>query len=224
MGGQANPTPHLEAAIFKRAADKKPYNDRLEMCIPDTGCTSSCIPLSIAKTHRLKINPVDADEPPMRAFNGSKLNIIGQTKFYLKFKKPGGFTAKKLMHALVIDEAYDREILISWIDCLAFGIISNIFPLPDDTDPENFNNEEDDSSDNESEDESDTESESQDSENETNQYNKNRRVSEAEQPEIFMDVIQEAISRLENKQRQEEDQKEGLDLMVHLLKMNRNQV
>ena len=105
------------------------------MCIPDTGCTSSCIPLSIAKTHRLKINPVDKDEPPMRAFNGSKLKIKGQTKFYLKFKKPGGFTAKKMMQALVIDEAYDREILISWTDCLAFGIISKIFPMPDDTDP-----------------------------------------------------------------------------------------
>ena len=29
FGGQANPNPHLEAMVFKRAADKTPYNDRL---------------------------------------------------------------------------------------------------------------------------------------------------------------------------------------------------
>ena len=73
----------------------------------------------------------------MRTFDGTKLNIIGQTKFYLKFKTPKGYTSKKLMQDLVIDHAYDREMLISWVDCIAFGIISNVFPLPDDNDPEN---------------------------------------------------------------------------------------
>ena len=38
---------------------------------------------------------------------------------------------KKLLHALVIDHSYDREILISWDNCPAFGIIPNTFPLPD---------------------------------------------------------------------------------------------
>ena len=42
---------------------------------------------------------------------------------------------KKLLHALVIDHSYNREILISLDNCLPFGIIPKTFPLPDiDTD------------------------------------------------------------------------------------------
>ena len=91
----------------------------------------SCIPLSVAKTHRLKVKPVDTDEPSMRTFDGSDLNIVGQTHLYLKIKTYKGFTTKKLLHALVIDYSHDREILISWDNCLAFGIIPKKFPILD---------------------------------------------------------------------------------------------
>ena len=87
VGGKSNPTPPLEAQIFKRAYDKQPFNKRLETCIADMGCTTSCIPLSVAKTHRLKVKLVDPDEPSMRTFDGSNLNIVGQTHPYLKIKK-----------------------------------------------------------------------------------------------------------------------------------------
>ena len=62
IGGKSNPTPPLEAQVFKRASDKHPFNKRLKICIADTGCTTSCIPLSVAKTHKLKVKPVDTDE------------------------------------------------------------------------------------------------------------------------------------------------------------------
>ena len=73
-----------------------------------TGCTTSCIPLSVAKTHKLKVKPVNTDEPEMRTYNGLDLNIVGQTHLYLKIKTKKGFTMKKLLHALVIDHSYDR--------------------------------------------------------------------------------------------------------------------
>ena len=77
------------------------------------------------------MRPVDEDEPDMRTYNGSDINIVGQTHLYLKIKTKKGFTTKNLLHALVIDHSYDREILISWDNCLAFGIIPKSFPLPD---------------------------------------------------------------------------------------------
>ena len=45
IGGRANPTPPLQIQIFKKASDKEPQNERLEVAIGDTGCTTSCIPL-----------------------------------------------------------------------------------------------------------------------------------------------------------------------------------
>merc|ERR1712098_203401 len=80
IGGKSNPTPPLKVQVFKRASDKHPFNERLETCIADTGCTTSSIPLSVAKTHRLKVKPVDIDEPEMRTFDGSDLNIVGLTQ------------------------------------------------------------------------------------------------------------------------------------------------
>ena len=93
-----NPTPSLEAQVFKRASDKVPFNPILETCILDTGCTSSCIPLSVAKAHRIKVKPLDEDEPSMHSFNGSKLKVVGKARLYIKIKTPNGFTPKKLLH------------------------------------------------------------------------------------------------------------------------------
>ena len=94
IGGKSNPTPPLEAQVFKRASDKNPFNERLEIYIADTGCTTSCIPLYVAKTHKLNVKPVDTDEPEMKTYNGLDLNIVGQTHLYLKIKTKKGFMTK----------------------------------------------------------------------------------------------------------------------------------
>ena len=67
IGGRANSIPPLQLKIFRRASDKTPYNERLEVGVGDTGCTTSCIPLSVAKTHNLKVSKVDKDEPDMKS-------------------------------------------------------------------------------------------------------------------------------------------------------------
>ena len=59
----------------------------MEICIADTGCTTSCIPLSVAKTHNLKVRLVGEDEPDMKTYNGLGLKIVGQTKLYSKIKQ-----------------------------------------------------------------------------------------------------------------------------------------
>ena len=84
---------------------------------------TSCIPLSVAKTHNLKISKVDEDEPDMKSYTGSGMKVVGQTKFYIKIKTRKGYTSKKLLHCLVVNHSYDREILISWDNCILFGII-----------------------------------------------------------------------------------------------------
>ena len=103
----------------------------MEVGIADTGCTTSCIPLSLAKSHNLKVTKVDEDEPDMKTYNGLGMKIVGQTKLYMKIKTRRGFTSKKLLHALVVDHSYNREVLISWDNCLAYGIIPESFPYPD---------------------------------------------------------------------------------------------
>ena len=128
--------------IFKKASDKKPQNERLEVGIGDTGCTTSCIPLSVAKTHNLKISKVKEDKPDMRSYIGSGMKVVGQTKFYIKIKTRKGYTSKKLLHCLVVNHSYDHEILISWDNCILFGIIPENFPycfLDDDSDSANKN-------------------------------------------------------------------------------------
>ena len=102
IGGRANPTPPLELQIFRKASDKLPYNERLEVGIADTGCTTSCIPLALAKSHNLKISKVDKDEPDMKSYTGSGMKIVGQTKLYIKIKTKRGYTSKKLLHSLVV--------------------------------------------------------------------------------------------------------------------------
>ena len=91
------------------------------------GCTETCVPRSAATTHRLKIYPSDKDEPDMKSFDGSKLDVVGQTKLYRRIK---GSKSKKMFHALVVAESYDREILLSWVDCLSCGIVANQFSYP----------------------------------------------------------------------------------------------
>ena len=44
IGGKANPTPHVNVRLFRKASDVKPQNEKLETAVGDTGCTTSCIP------------------------------------------------------------------------------------------------------------------------------------------------------------------------------------
>ena len=95
IGGKANPTPPLQIKIFKKASDKKPQNKKLETAIGDTGCTTSCIPLKMAKMHNLKIEKVDHDEPDMKSYQGSGMEVVGQTKFFLQIQTRRGYTTKR---------------------------------------------------------------------------------------------------------------------------------
>merc|ERR1711954_435661 len=118
IGGKANPTPHVNVRLFRKASDLKPQNEKLETAVGDTGCTTSCIPWKMAKEHSLKIEKVDSDEPLMKSYHGANMKIKGQTKCYIQIQHRKGFTSKKLLHALVIEDAYDQEILISWDNCI----------------------------------------------------------------------------------------------------------
>ena len=113
IGGKANPTPPLQIKIFRKASDKKPQNEKLETAIGDTGCTTSCIPLKMAKMHNLKVEKVNQDDPDMKSYQGSGMEVVGQTKFFLQIQTRKGFTRKKMLHCLVVDKTYDHEILIS---------------------------------------------------------------------------------------------------------------
>ena len=77
--------------------------------IPDSGCTSTTVPIAVAKEHGLKINKCDWDEPGMEAYGGSKVDIIGQVTFYYK---PRRFKQKRLVRALV-SNIPGKEILLS---------------------------------------------------------------------------------------------------------------
>ena len=57
VGGKPNPTPSFEVNVYRRADCREPGNPRLETCIPDTVCTASCIPKSIAVTHDSQSTP-----------------------------------------------------------------------------------------------------------------------------------------------------------------------
>ena len=57
------------------------------MGIAHTGCTTSCVPLSVAKTHNLKVSKVDRDKPNMKSYTGSGKKVVGQTKLYKKSKQ-----------------------------------------------------------------------------------------------------------------------------------------
>ena len=50
IGGRANPTPPLELQIFRKASDKLPYNDRLEVGIANTGTTLLIVCYSLNKS------------------------------------------------------------------------------------------------------------------------------------------------------------------------------
>merc|ERR1711954_582970 len=115
------------------------FSEKLEMAVGDTGCTTSCIPLKMAKQHSLKIEKVDTDEPMMKSYQGENMKIVGQTRCFLQIQHNKGFTSKKLLHALVIEKAYDQEILISWDNCILMGIIPENFPycnMEHDVDPQ----------------------------------------------------------------------------------------
>merc|ERR1711954_554229 len=128
IGGKANPTPPVDVRLFRKASDLKPQNERLETAVGATGCTTSCIPWKMAKEHSLKIEKVDPDEPLMKSYHGANMKIKGQTKCFIQIQHRKGFTSKKLLHALVIEDAYDQEILISWDNCILMGIIPESFP------------------------------------------------------------------------------------------------
>ena len=166
----------------------------MEIFIADTGCTTSSIPLSVAKTHNLKVSQVDKDEPDMKTYNGLGLKIVGQTKLYLKIKTRRGFTSKKLLHALVVDHSYDREILISWDNCLAYGIIPESFPYLD-MDEDSDNQEEN------------VNSIKTDVDSEDDETSKNRRTQEDKNPELFQKLLNEAISKIESREKEEENRK-----------------
>ena len=95
-----------------------------------TGCTSTTVPIAVVREHGLKIEKVDPDEPGMEAFGGTKVNILGQVKFWYK---PRRFKRKKFVRGLVSDTP-GKEILFSWQVLFEWGVIGKNFPYPPDSD------------------------------------------------------------------------------------------
>merc|ERR1712081_73036 len=130
------------------------------------------------------------------------MKIKGQTKCFIQIQHGKWFTSKKLLHALVIEDAYDREILISWDNCILMGIIPESFPycnMEHDVDQqsnENHNAEE----------------------KENKEESQNRRTQSVENPKLLQDVINNAIERIENKESDEKNRKTAESMRKKFLK------
>ena len=70
----------------------------------------SCIPIEMAKKHKLRIRPVDVDEPTISTYDGIALDIKGQVDLFLKCTVTGSL---KMCRAIIIAGARDQEILLS---------------------------------------------------------------------------------------------------------------
>ena len=66
----------------------------------------------------------------MPSFDGSEWNVVGQAWLFFKIKGPNGYTPKKMLHCLIVNHFYDREILLSCGECLSYGMITNNCPYP----------------------------------------------------------------------------------------------
>ena len=95
--------------------------------IPDSGCTISCIPEEIATKAGLRVYPVDDDEPAISTYGGVDLTIVGQTKAFLKCMVTGSL---KMLHGIIIRNASEQAILLSWQEMLAWGILTPQYPYP----------------------------------------------------------------------------------------------
>merc|ERR1711954_529444 len=202
IGGKANPTPPVNVKLFRKAGDVKPHNEKLETAVGDTGCTTSCIPLNMAKDHSLKIEKIDPDEPMMKSYHGGNMKIVGQTKCFIQIEHSKGFTTKKLLHALIIEDAYDQEILISWDNCILMGIIPENFPycnMEHDVEPQ--------SDENQNAEEKESEEESQ-----------NRRTKNIENPKLLQNVLNQAIEGIENKESEEKNKRTAEEMRKKFLK------
>merc|ERR1711954_517868 len=130
------------------------------------------------------------------------MKIRGQTKCFIQIQHRKGFTTKKLLHALVIEDAYDQEILISWDNCILMGIIPESFPycnMEHDVEPQ--------SDENQNAEEKENKEESQ-----------NRRTKNVENPKLLQDVINHAIERIENKESEEKNKKTAESMRKKFLK------
>merc|ERR1711954_362978 len=126
----------------------------------------------------------------------------GQTKCFIQIQHRKGFTTKKLLHALVIENAYDQEILISWDNCILIGIIPESFPycnMEHDVEPQ--------SDENQNAEEKENKEESQ-----------NRRTQSVENPKLLQNVINNAIERIENKESEEKNRKTAESMRKKFLK------
>merc|ERR1711954_148524 len=161
----------------------------------------------MAKMYNLKIEEFDHDKPKMRSYQGSGMQVVGQTKFFLQIQTRRGFTTKKMFHCLIVDNAYDNQILISWDNCVLMGIIPESFPychLEEDLEPESR--------------EDNNEEEKEEEEKENDGESKNRRAKEVENPELFKQVLNQAIANIENKEAQEKNRKIAEDMKKKYLK------
>ena len=87
------------------------------------------VPVEMAKDNKLKITEVDSDEPDIQTYDGKSLKLVGQTKMFLRIK---GSHSIKLVHAIVVSGAAAQEILLSWQEMIAWGILGPNFPYPPD--------------------------------------------------------------------------------------------
>ena len=84
--------------------------------------------------------PVDDDEPAISTYGGVDLTIVGQTKAFLKCVVTGSL---KMLHGIVIRNASEQAILLSWQEMLAWGILTPQYPYPStNTSFRTFNSEE----------------------------------------------------------------------------------
>ena len=112
-----------------------------------------------------------------------------------------------MLHCLVVDKAYDNEILISWDNCILMGIIPETFPycfLEEDLESESK--------------EENVEKAKEEDNTENEEESKNRRTKEVENPELFKQVLNQAIANIESKEAQEKNKKIAEDMKKKYLK------
>ena len=119
-GKSSLPTPKLQVSIRQ---GKKQFDFE---ATPDTGTTRTLISYDLVQSHHLRISKQQRTSR-LFAANGERMRCEGSCQ--LIFKTSAGWEVN--VNALV-SSSLDTEVLLSWHDLIALGILSEDFPAPGD--------------------------------------------------------------------------------------------
>ncbi len=122
-GRPSRPTPRLKLSIGQKERGGRRFEFR---ATPDTGATRTLIAYDLVKEHKLKVQ--SNHDGSLYAANGERMQCEGTCKFYAE--TDDGWCVR--VDALVSSSLED-EILLSWHDLQALGVLPKHFPAVSDT-------------------------------------------------------------------------------------------